>query len=214
MNKKERIRIIIGSIINLAIFAISVYCLTVFIRWLYDQPEDNRFIYFTNVSNLSVGFISLFSGTFLLLSACKGQMILPKFMAIIKYIGLSMTTLTFFTVLFVIAPMTSYPGMYSGVKFFTHLIIPVFAMISYLFFEDKYLFSCKWSLVGLIPFAIYSTIYAISVVGTKTWPDIYQINKNGLWYLFMIAFYVADFAILQGIYFLKKLLVKKDVTNK
>ena len=87
-------------------------------------------------------------------------------------------------------------------------------MISYLFFEDKYLFSWKWSLVGLIPFAIYSSIYAISVVVTKTWPDIYQINKNGLWYLFMIAFYVADFAILQGIYFLKKLLVKKDVTHK
>ena len=213
MDKKERIRIVIGSIINFAIFGISIYCLVVFIKCLSSQPEDNRFIYFTNVSNLSVGFISLFSGALLLVSVIKGQMILPKFMAIIKFIGISMTTLTFFTVLFVLAPMTNYPRMYSDVKFFTHLIIPVFAMISYLFFEDKYFFNWKWTLFGLIPFAVYSTIYAISVVAIKSWPDIYQINKNGLWYLFLIAFYIADFVVLQGTYFLKKLLLKRLISK-
>ena len=121
-----------------------------------------------------------------------------------------MTTLTFFTVLFVIGPIDGYLKNYSGRNFFTHLIVPLLALFSYLFLEEKLELKWKYSLLILIPLIIYSIVYVINVVVLESWPDIYMINKQGLWYLFLIAFLVGDFALGQGFYFLKKLIDRKS----
>ena len=209
MDKKNKIRLLIGAFINITIFALEMVCLCIFIKYLVDGTGDNRFRYFTNISNFTVGIFSLATSVLLILSVIKGKIIYPKYFHIAKFYGLTMTTLTFIAVICVIAPLTSFQEMYGGVRFITHLVVPVIAVVSYLFFEDHIEFPWKWSLLGAVPSFIYSVIYIINVVFLKTWPDLYQVNQRGLWYLFVIFAVVVAFGTAQGLYFLKRVVVKK-----
>ena len=212
MQRNQRIRFIIASVINVAIFGIMIYCLITLINSYLNGK--NRFIYFTNISNLFVGLIALINAFFLLLSVIKNRNCVPQVFTLIKLIAISMTTLTFFTVLLVIGPVDGYIKNYSGRNFFTHLIVPLLTLFSYLFFEEKLELKWKYSLFLLLPFGIYSIIYVINVVILQTWPDLYQINKQGLWYLFLLAFIVGDFGLDQGLYFLKRFIDKKTIHMK
>ena len=207
MQRSERIRAIAAAIINAVVFGMMVYCFITLVRSFING--NNRFIYFTNISNLLVGLMAAVNAVFLLLSVIKNKNCVPYIFSLIKLVLISMTTLTFFTVLFVIGPIDGYPKSYSGRNFFTHLVVPVLSLVSYLFFEEKSKLQWRHSFIALIPFAIYAVVYVINVVILKSWPDIYQINKQGLWYLFLLAFLLADFGIGQGLYFLKGLIDKK-----
>ena len=208
MSKSERIRFMVAIVINMIVFGLTIYCLATLIRSaIYGS---NRFIYFTNISNIIVGLLASINAAFLILSIVNNRNCVPSTHTLIKFVAISMTTLTFFTVLFVIGPIDGYQKNYSGRNFFTHLIIPLLSLSSYLFLEEKLELKWKCSLFVLIPFSIYSVVYVINVVILKTWPDIYFINKQGLWFLFLFVFLLADFAIGQGMYFLKKLIDKKS----
>lgn len=207
LSKNERIRFIIAFIINVIVFGLAVYCLISLS--ISAANGNNRFIYFTNISNLFVGFLSIVNAILLLISITKNRSYIPTIFSLIKIVAISMTTLTFFTVLFVIGPIDGFIKSYSGRNFFTHLVIPLISLISYLFFEEKLHLEWRYSLFILIPFVIYSIVYVINVVFMGTWSDLYHINKQGLWYLFLIAFIVSDFALGQGLYFLKKFIDKK-----
>jgi len=211
MDKNEKIKIIIALIINIVVFGLGVFCAIRFIGFSMNGNTDNRFRYFTNVSNLSVAFLSLISAVYLLVSLFKGKNVYPWVLSLLKYLGIVMTTLTFITVVFVLAPISGYYEMYKKEKFITHLIIPVISFVSFIFLEDKIIFKWPISLLANLPLLLYGTIYIVCVVLTKVWPDIYQINKQGLWYLYTIAFIVANFGISQGIYFLKKKVSKKAI---
>lgn len=209
MKTKERIRLIIGIIINAIVVCLVSYCLSTFIKYLVRGNPDIRFRYFTNISNLTVGAIAIFNIVFLVWSLIKKDIVFPKVLSIIKLVGLSMTTLTFFTVLFVIAPLTSYKEMYENVRFITHLVVPILVVVSYLFFEEKTLFEWKYSFFGAVPMVIYGMVYIPNVVFLKTWPDLYKINTHGLWFLFVILFCIADLLVALGLYFLKRFVNKK-----
>ena len=207
MPKNEKISYTIAFTINVIVFALAIYCLISLIKSAING--NNRFIYFTNISNLIVGLMSLINGIYLIISIFKDRNCVPNTFSLIKIIAISMTTLTFFTVLFVIGPIDGYQKNYSGRNFITHLIIPILSLFSFLFFEEKLQIKWHYSLLILVPLILYSIIYVINVVALTTWPDIYQINKQGLWYLFLLAFLVADFGLGQGLYFLKKFIDKK-----
>ena len=211
MQRSERIRAIVAVIMNAAVFGIMVYCFVSLIQSLING--SNKFIYFTYISNLLVGLMALVNVPFLIGSIAKNKYCVPLAFSLLKFVLISMTTLTFFVVLFVIGPIEGYPKSYSGRSFFTHLVVPLLSLVSYLFFEEKSKLKWKHSLIALIPFAAYSVAYAINVVLLESWPDIYQINKQGLWYLFLIVFLIADFGLGQGLYFLKKFIDSKTTQN-
>lgn len=201
MQRNKRIRYIIAALVNTAIFGIMVYVFITLIRSLIHG--SNRFITFTFISNLTVGLMSIFNAVFLLISVFKNKDSIPKIFSLIKITAISMTTLTFFTVLFVIGPIDGYPHSYSGRDFYAHLLVPLLSLLSYLFLEEAFQYKWKYSLLMSIPFIIYSIAYVINVVILQTWPDIYHINDYGLWYLFLIAFLVGNFGLGQGLYFSK-----------
>ena len=209
MSKRERIRLIVGAMINIIVFGLFVFCLCNFISYVLKGSPDNRFRYFTNISTITVGLIALPNAVLLILSAIKGKHIYSVVFSVIKFVGLSMIALTFFTVLFVIAPLTSFKSMYEKVRFLTHLVIPVLVMASYFFFEEKTMFEWKLSMIGVVPSLIYTAIYGINVVLLETWPDIYRANNDGLWYLFGFVIIISNFAICLCLYFAKRALLRK-----
>ena len=199
----KKLKTIIAISINLVIFGLAVFCLITFIDYLVKGNADNRFRYYTNISNLTVGFISLVNAIVLLITLLKEGTKYPKPLSIIKFIGISMTTLTFFVILGAL-PFYGFHKAYSGVKIITHLILPIFAVISYIFFEEKEIFSWKLSILGIAPTIIYSIVYITNAVFLGTWPDLYKVNEHGIWYVFVLIAIVSGFVLSQGLYFLKK----------
>lgn len=209
MSKRERIRILIGATINFVVFGLAIFCLCNFVGYVIKGNPDNRFRYFTNITTLTVGLIALPNALLLVISVIRGKMFYSVFFSIVKFIGLAMVSLTFFTVLFIIAPLTSYKSMYQNMRFITHLVIPVLVLVSYLFFEEKFLFMWKISLVGMIPPIIYTIVYGINVALLKTWPDIYKVNEKGIWFVYAMLIVLFNFALIQGLYFLKNYIISK-----
>ena len=210
MNKKERLRLLIGATINLIVFGLAIFCLCNFVVYVIKGNPDNRFRYFTNITTLTAGLTALPNALLLVISAIRGKMIYPVFFSIAKFIGLAMVSLTFFTVLFIIAPLTSYKSMYKNMRFVTHLVIPVLVLVSYFFFEEKTLFMWKISFVGMLPPIIYTIIYGINVALLKTWPDIYKVNEKGIWFVYATLIILFNFVLVQGLYFLKKHIISRQ----
>ena len=210
MDKKEKIRLIIGVILNTIVLIVGIYCISTYFKYLLRNDPDIRFRYFTNLSVITVTTLSIPNIVFLLMSIIKNKMVYPKWFSIIKFIGLSMTTLTFFTVVLIIAPLTSYKEMFENVRFFTHLIIPVLVVVSFLFFEEKTLFEWQYTFLSFIPTGLYSIVYTINVIFLNNWPDLYQINNQGIWYVFELAIDLFGFGLAVGLYFLKKLTTKSN----
>ena len=209
MTKQDRIKFIIAIAINVVIFALEVFCLCNFMKYLLEGNPDIRFRYYTNISNLTVGLITIPNIFFLVYSLIKEKIIYPQVLSIVKYMGITMTTLTFFTVLFLIAPLTSYIEMYAKVRFITHLVVPILVVISYLFFEEKTIFNWKYTFLSFVPPVTYAIIYVTNVIFLKRWPDMYKINEQGIWYVYVTILCIAGFGFGVGLYYLNKFIKKK-----
>lgn len=210
MEKKEKIRLLIGVILNTVVLIAGIYCISTYFKCLILNDPEIRFRYFTNLSVITVTILSIPNIIFLLMSLIKGKMIYPKWFSITKFVGLSMTTLTFFTVVLILAPLTSYKEMFENVRFFTHLIIPVLVVVSFLFFEEKTLFEWQYTFLSFVPTFLYSITYTVNVIILGNWPDIYQINRQGIWYVYEIAIDLFGFILAVGLYFLKKAILKNN----
>ena len=199
----NKTKVIISIVISMIVFALEIYCLIKNIDYLVKGGENNKYRYYTNIANLVVGFICLANAIVLLIGLSKNNGYYPISLSIIKFIGISMITLTFFMVLCFI-PVYGFKRTYGNDKLITHLIVPVLVVTSYLFFEDKKLFKWKWSLLAIAPLIIYCVVYIINVICLHTWPDLYRVNKKGIWFVFVLIAVVSNFAVSQGLFFLKK----------
>lgn len=200
---KEKIKLLLTLLIDLTIVALEIYCLINFLSYFFKGNHDIRFRYFTNISNLFVGLISLVDFIILITSLIKKKEYHFKIFSIIKFIGVSMTTLTFIVVL-IATPFIGFRASYSGIKIITHLIVPLLIAISFLFISKDEQFEWKYSLLGIVPPISYSIIYIFNVIILNNWPDIYKINKDGFWYIYILISILLGFLLSEGLYFLKK----------
>lgn len=208
----NKIRTLVGILINLTILGLEAYCIYTFID-LTVRGVANRFMFYTNISNTAIGVISLINLVFLIKMFVKNNNEYPQVLSLIKYIGITMTTLTFFVILFTI-PIYGLDRAYGKDKIITHLIAPILVAISFLFFEEKTEFKWKYTLLALLPTFIYTIVYVTNVVFLKTWKDIYSVNKQGLWYVFVLVALVSDFLLSQGLYFIKRRTHKKALEEE
>ena len=88
---------------------------------------------------------------------------IPKRIYILKFIATSAITLTFVTTLFFLAPQYGLYAMYNNNNLFFHLIVPLLALISYIFFE-KHENEYKYAYLGIIPMFIYSIYYTLMIL--------------------------------------------------
>ena len=87
-----------------------------------------------------------------------------------------------------------------------HLLSPLLAIISYIFFEGTAKNKFYTTLFSILLVIIYGTVYLLNVLIFETWVDFYGFNANGLRYVSLVAMIAASYAIGVGIYFLNNLL--------
>jgi hypothetical protein len=139
-----------------------------------------------------------------------------KYIYIFKFVGTAAITLTFVTTLVFLAPLYGVYAMYNNNNLFFHLIIPVLAIVDYIFF-NKYDNKIKYAVLGVIPMFIYSFYYAGNILlhlndgGLTIKYDFYGFlmgNINNIFIVIPVIYLVTYLLSLLLVYLNKKMLKK------
>ena len=163
-------RIKISMIMNIGIVLMVTICSILMFEGikitneeaLLESSKIQMFRYFTVDSNILVGIVSLILVIYES-RVIKERIEIPNWVYIGKMMGTSAVTLTFLTTLFFLAPQYGFIKMFQNNNLFFHAIIPIFAIISYVFFE-KHKSTNKDIFLGMIPMILYSIYYIGNVL--------------------------------------------------
>lgn len=209
---------IISFVLNILVFLLVVTGVILMFTIGSGALADNSlsvFKYFTFQSNLFMGIVAFTYAYYQFLIIKKKQDKIPHVLLVFNHVGVTAVSLTFIIVLAFLAPGYGFHLMYKGANLFFHGIVPVLAMINYMFIEKECAIKFKNTLFSMIPSAIYGLVYFIVVASLNAYGDIkidfYLFGKDGpfigaLYYLAIVAIAYA-FGLL--VYFINHLVFKK-----
>ena len=174
-------------VFNALIFIITaVLVVRLFFRG-WDKTKE-AFRFFTQQSNAFCGAAAL------LMCIAPGA----QWAWTIKYVATVAVTVTMLTVFLFLGPsIGSYKPLLSGSVFFMHLLTPMMALVSFVFFEKRGM-GFSTALLGMLPVVLYGSWYLYKVVLSpedRRWKDFYGFNKNGKWPISFAAMMVGAFAV-------------------
>lgn len=145
---------------------------------LLETTKIGMFKFFTVDSNLFMGIIALL----FTIKQIKNEEI-SKNLYKLKLMSTTAVTLTFIVVFTYLGPISKdgIKSMLQNSNLFFHLLIPVLSIINFTIFENTKKLTIKDTLYGLMPTAIYGSIYTINLIihiENKTISPIYD------WYWF------------------------------
>lgn len=144
------------------------------------------FEYFTVDSNLLVSLTACIT-IFFKIRQLAGFGAVPYWATLLKLVGVTAVSLTFVVVMVLLGPAAGYRLMFEGGSLFMHLITPIAAMLTFMFFDGGPALPWISLLFALIPTLIYAVVYftMVIIVGKDKggWEDFYGFNKNGMWYV-------------------------------
>lgn len=193
--KKTRIQNLLSLICNLLIVLFTIDAFWYSFRtdvirdefWFgYSGVHSLRF--FTVLSNLFVMFAALIIIIYNFKNVIGDKYVFPKWTIILKFVSTAAVSVTFVTVVVLLAPAYAVIGkgyftMFAHNNLFMHLLTPLLAITSFVFFEhqDKIKFKTVW--LALIPTALYSIVYFVMVVlvteANGGWVDFYNFTFGG-----------------------------------
>ena len=145
---------------------------------IISSPKRVLFRYFTTLSNVLCAIASLIV---VIMQLCGG---LPFWALLIKYVGTAAVTVTMFTVLLLLGPVShEWKLLLTRGELFLHLICPLLAIVSFLAFEKTAM--PAWVIpIGILPVLLYGMLYLNRVIlapEKDRWDDFYGFNKKGKW---------------------------------
>ena len=152
--KHKNSRLYYAFIINILIIIMELFAFLV----CYKESGFACFKYYTQDSNLFLMFTSLLYIISLLI--CDKE--IPHFVSLLKYAATTSVVITFLTVVTILAPvMGGYKAMLlDGTMLIHHLICPIFAFVTFVFFEKHNLNGLKDALISMI----FTCLYGVAAV--------------------------------------------------
>lgn len=209
---------IISLVLNALVFLLVITGIIIMLT-VGSGPLADRsifvFKYFTFQSNIFVGVVSFVYAYYQLLIILGKKSKLPHVLLVFNHVGVSAVSLTFLIVVAFLAPGYGYGKMYIGANLFFHALVPLVAIINYLFFEKEAKISFKNTLFCLLPCALYGTVYFIVVASQNAYGnlsiDFYGFGKGGPWIgaLNFVIVLSISYAIGLFLYFINQLVFKK-----
>ena len=112
----------------------------------------NFFLYYTNWSNI-LGIVGAIASLYCIHKGIR----IPKALAIFKLAAVLMLTVTMLVVIFVLAPSLGWYVLFDlGGMIFLHLLVPLLAIVDFLYLSDMDALGRKDVLYSLIPMLIYA----------------------------------------------------------
>ena len=173
------------------------------------------FKYFTFQSNLFVGAVAFVYAYYQLLIIKGKKDKLPPVLLVFNHVAVTAVGVTFVIVIAFLAPAYGFDKMYNKANLFFHALVPLTAIINYLFFEKEAKIAFKQTPFCLIPCTLYGIVYFIVVASLNAYGnldiDFYGFGKDGPLMgavNFLIVLSVA-YAIGAFLYFINHLVFKK-----
>lgn len=150
--KHKNSRLYCAFVVNILIIIMELFAFLV----CYKESGFACFEYYTQDSNLFLMFTSLLYVISLLISDKK----IPHIVSLLKYAATTSVVITFLTVVTILAPvMGGYKAMLlDGTMLIHHLICPIFAFVTFVFFEKHNLNGLKDALISMIFTCLYGII--------------------------------------------------------
>lgn len=190
----------INIVLNLLIIVSTIWAVRLYFVTGPDalgSVNVDAFKFFTTESNIFVAITAAIMLVYNLKRIKNTDLVIPKWVEVLKYAGATSVALTFVTVVVFLAPTMSiatghnmFFPLFAGNVFFLHFSTPVIAMISVMFFERGHEFTLKDSILAVIPMFIYSIVYVLEVGILQNWPDWYGFTFGGKLYLAPIVLIV------------------------
>ena len=139
--------------------------------------------YYTTDSNLLLAIAALISAGFAAAKLCCGTEI-PNWCNLLFYAATNCVALTFLIVIFVLAPRRGYKQMLlCGQDLFLHLICPLCAILTFLFFRQNGHWGVEVTAYALLPTILYTVVLVILCATDKVKPPYFFLNtRNQKWY--------------------------------
>lgn len=174
--KREKIRIVYNALLSVVVFTVWILSFFFWRDGTLGGSGWSDLKYFTVQSNLLVGVVALVWLVARILGVKAS-----KWLSVLKFLSTVSVFVTFTVVVLFLGPLYGYGRMYYGSNLFFHLLIPLFAIGEWTFFEkEKLLFKeCLYALIH--PF-VYGVGYLANclVNGVGTW----ETGMND-WYSFL-----------------------------
>ena len=144
------------------------------------ERAASTFRLFTVLSNLLSATGCLLSIPFAVEGIRKDRYHIPEWCITILYAGATCVAVTFLFSVFLIAPVMGTDLAFGGSNFYMHLICPILCVCAFLFLESEHKMKFWHTILALLPFLAYATVYFIMVVvigeANGGWRDIYKLN--------------------------------------
>ncbi len=220
---KQKVMHISSMGLNIAITVLS------FVAWIlmfassgngtYEAGGFSSLLFFTVLSNLFVGITSLLLFVFQLISFVKKENHVKEWVMVLKFVSVVSVVLTALTVACFLAPRAlmnqeGYFSLYASQNLFFHFIIPLLALINFIFFENEPSLKFRYTFFSLLPVIFYGLFYLFNYeykfVGIKKADssieyDWYGMIKNDkTWFILLVVgiLLLATFLLSLLLYFL------------
>ena len=197
--KNERLRSALSLVSNLLIFVIVAVCIFALV-FIPDRPDFlpryKVFRYYTTLSNVLAALAAVPMAVCAVRSLAGGGDRVPKVLSLLRYMSVSALTLTMMTAFCFLGPLFGYTAVLTGANFWFHLIVPVLAIVSFLFFEPGADYPRKNPFAGIAGTLVYGAVYVRMVIFVGAdrggWPDFYGFNIGERWYVTVLVILAAN----------------------
>ena len=173
---KNRVLSVFGLITNIAIVVLVALCVVSFHVEIFgpnDPTPISVYLYFTVLSNIFVGLVSLIEIPFLIKSISKRRDQIPTFVYAAKLAAVTTVTITMATSLSWLGIQMGYDAILKGSHLFLHLITPALALLSFVVIESQAKIKFRHVFWVLIPVLLYAGFYFSAIflfdLGAKDW---------------------------------------------
>lgn len=191
-------KIKVSLVFNLLVFAMVVASLVILYSGFKFMPGYEVLVeetplgylkFFTLQSNIFVGIATIVMAIAEIAYLTGKISKIPKSIYILKYMGTSAVSLTFFVVFTYLGPIAfgGIPSMIKNSNLFLHCLTPIISIISFVAFDKNAEIKGKDVIYGIVPTAIYGLYYMINILihmengKVSTIYDWYWFVQYGVW---------------------------------
>lgn len=193
MTDKAKTKTILSLICNCVIFLVTtgVFISYFFVKSRVIENGWQSLRFFTTDSNLLAAVAAA------LVAVCDVQKLrgkrtdIAKPFMLLKFMGVISLMLTFCTVMCLLVPIYGAAQQLGGTAFHMHVAAPVLSFVSFVFLEADRKLSLAQSFLGMVPMALYGTVYFLQVLVFENWMDFYAFNQGGRWYITVPVIFTA-----------------------
>ena len=163
---KTILSLILSLICNCVIFLVTtgVFISYFFVKSRVIENGWQSLRFFTTDSNLLAAVAAA------LVAVCDVQKLrgkrtdIAKPFMLLKFMGVISLMLTFCTVMCLLVPIYGVAQQLGGTAFHMHVVAPVLSFVSFVFLEADRKISLAQSFLGMVPMALYGTVYFLQVL--------------------------------------------------